>query len=184
LAIRFVFDYIHPHRAIRNQSRAGKHIDHLKNLLVFTAGLLLTAQLLGLDLLPMDVSESAASTTRIFAVQSGTLAFVAMTWPRVMIARRHWWAGPMTRPVAIEGHRLVTWGPYKYVRHPFYAGMLIGVIAIELVVLSNLVFILLPLSILVEILITNGEERQLEEQYGDEYREFKKRTWRFFPYVY
>src|SRR4029450_5148707 len=52
-------------------------------------------------------------------------------------ALRQWAAqalGPFfTRSVMIrEGHRMVTSGPYRYVRHPGYAGVLVSLVGLAL----------------------------------------------------
>lgn len=80
-----------------------------------------------------------------------------------------------------QGHTLVTHGPYRWVRHPLYS---VGfVFAVALTVVTALwwlaVGMLLPLAIL--LLRTSKEEAKLIETFGDEYREYVKRTGRFFP---
>jgi protein-S-isoprenylcysteine O-methyltransferase Ste14 len=79
-----------------------------------------------------------------------------------------------------EDHRLVTWGPYRHVRHPSYLGyflMFIGLIA-----LWPNVFTLVPLLAIPGYnRITIDEERLLEQRFGAEYVEYKNRTGRFIP---
>lgn len=78
-------------------------------------------------------------------------------------------------------HKLVTHGPYRWVRHPLYA---VGfVFAVCLTLITTLwwlgVGMVLPLSIL--FLRTSKEEARLIETFGDDYRDYMKRTGRFFP---
>jgi protein-S-isoprenylcysteine O-methyltransferase Ste14 len=78
-------------------------------------------------------------------------------------------------------HTLVTSGPYRWVRHPLYtvgASMFIafGMVADNWFIagLGVLTFILMAVR-------TPKEEANLIEKFGDEYREYMKRTGRFFP---
>jgi protein-S-isoprenylcysteine O-methyltransferase Ste14 len=78
-------------------------------------------------------------------------------------------------------HQLVTHGPYRWVRHPLYtvgSSMFIsfGLVADNwfIVALGLLAFILMAIR-------TPQEEANLIEKFGDEYREYMKRTGRFFP---
>ena len=80
-----------------------------------------------------------------------------------------------------QNHQLVTDGPYRWARHPLYA---VGfVCAIALTLLTALwwlgVGLVVPFSIL--LWRTSIEEARLVETFGDEYREYMKRTGRFFP---
>ena len=78
-------------------------------------------------------------------------------------------------------HTLVTRGPYRWVRHPLYtvgASLFIsfGMLADNWFIagLGILTFILMAIR-------TPKEEANLIEKFGDEYREYMKRTGRFFP---
>jgi protein-S-isoprenylcysteine O-methyltransferase Ste14 len=79
-----------------------------------------------------------------------------------------------------DDHRLVTWGPYYYVRHPSYLGyslMFIGLLA-----LWPNGFTLVPLLAIPGYnRITIDEERLLEQRFGAEYVKYKNRTGRFIP---
>ena len=76
---------------------------------------------------------------------------------------------------------LVTHGPYHWVRHPLYSVAALFLVALALL-LAN--WFLLLMGILALILIafrTPIEEAKLIEKFGDEYREYMKRTGRFIP---
>jgi protein-S-isoprenylcysteine O-methyltransferase Ste14 len=76
---------------------------------------------------------------------------------------------------------LVTAGLYGFVRHPIYLGAFIFLAALTLVA-ANLL-ILLPTLALLALLYTSidDEEDMLIARFGDEYREYMKRTPRFIP---
>jgi protein-S-isoprenylcysteine O-methyltransferase Ste14 len=79
-----------------------------------------------------------------------------------------------------ENQKLVTWGPYKYVRHPSYLGyflMFFGLFFIW----PNL-FTLFPLfAIPGYFRVAFKEEKLLVQRFGDEYVTYQKRTGRFIP---
>jgi len=80
-------------------------------------------------------------------------------------------------------HKLVTSGPYRWVRHPLYtvgSSMFVsfGMMADNWFIagLGVLAFILMALR-------TPKEEANLIEKFGDEYREYMNRTGRFLPKI-
>jgi protein-S-isoprenylcysteine O-methyltransferase len=91
-----------------------------------------------------------------------------------------------TVDVAIQaGHRIVRHGLYRYLRHPSYSGTLISFVGLGLAFsswISLLLFVVPPAWALhrrIQI-----EERALEEAFGDEYREYCRRTRRLVPGLY
>jgi protein-S-isoprenylcysteine O-methyltransferase Ste14 len=78
-------------------------------------------------------------------------------------------------------HTLVTYGPYRWVRHPFYDVMLLWVISMSLLT-ANWLLALLGLSTFAMMVVrTRIEEEKLIERFGDEYRGYMARTGRFLP---
>lgn len=85
----------------------------------------------------------------------------------------------------IEGHRLVTDGPYKLIRHPSYSGLIM--IFLGLGLYSNTLVGVLALSFPVIWAINNRiniEEQAMEAFFGIEYREYRKATKKLIPHVY
>jgi len=84
-----------------------------------------------------------------------------------------------------SGQHVVRSGPYRYVRHPSYTGMLLALIGLGVALddwLSLLVLAVLPLTgILVRI---RHEESVLLAALGDEYREYASHTRRLVPGVW
>jgi protein-S-isoprenylcysteine O-methyltransferase Ste14 len=83
-----------------------------------------------------------------------------------------------------EGHQLITHGVYKYVRHPVYTGTLLRAFAIPIFTTSLLVFLFALTGIPLFNYRIGVEEKMLIEEFGDEYLEYTKATWKLFPYVY
>ena len=78
-------------------------------------------------------------------------------------------------------HTLVTHGPYRWVRHPFYDVVLLGVISMSLLT-ANWLLALSGLTAFAMIVVrTRIEEEKLVERFGDQYRAYMARTGRFLP---
>jgi protein-S-isoprenylcysteine O-methyltransferase Ste14 len=80
-----------------------------------------------------------------------------------------------------EEHRLVTSGPYRWVRHPMYTVLFGYFIGLTLLSATWLVLTLTVTSILVLYRRIGIEERMMQEQFGDEYTAYMARTGRLLP---
>jgi len=83
-----------------------------------------------------------------------------------------------------DDHRLVKHGLYKYIRHPIYTGVFLGVLAVPVFFSSLLGFLISLMSIPLFIYRMGVEEKMLSGEYGEEYLEYMKATWRLIPYIY
>lgn len=95
-------------------------------------------------------------------------------------------SGLFTVKISImEGHKLITSGVYKYIRHPSYTGMIIYYIGLGLLMhnfISFGILIVLPLSaILIRI---HYEEKALEIHFKDQYAEYKKKSCKLIPFIF
>ena len=83
---------------------------------------------------------------------------------------------PMQRP-----SNLVLVGPYRFTRNPIYLGCLLMLLGL-VIVWSSIVtlFFLILIYIVFRYIFIKREEIILEEEFGDEYRDFKKRVKRWF----
>ncbi len=83
--------------------------------------------------------------------------------------------------VTRDRHTLVTDGPYRWVRHPFYVAFALAMAA-DSVVTANW-FLALTGAVAVALIgiRTRTEEQKLIERFGDEYRHYMERTGRFMP---
>ncbi len=84
-----------------------------------------------------------------------------------------------------DDHSLITTGIYEYVRHPIYAGGLLGIIGIYLAFRSLLT--LTAVTILYFLIMRHRigfEEEMLIKEFGDEYKNYMKKTKKLIPYVY
>jgi protein-S-isoprenylcysteine O-methyltransferase Ste14 len=76
---------------------------------------------------------------------------------------------------------LVTSGPYRWVRHPFYDAMVLLILAISLLTANW--FLLLGGIVVTALVVTRTriEEEKLVEKFGDGYRRYMAETGRFLP---
>ena len=84
-----------------------------------------------------------------------------------------------------KDHKLITKGPYKYIRHPMYTQIWIWVIC-QWLILSNWavgIVGVLTWTILYIVRIPD-EEKMMIEEFGQEYEEYMKKTGRIIPGVY
>jgi len=80
-----------------------------------------------------------------------------------------------------EDHKLVTSGPYRWVRHPMYTVHIVYFFTWVLVSANLLLLINYLLTIILIFARIPKEERMLLERFGDEYRAYMKRTGRLLP---
>jgi protein-S-isoprenylcysteine O-methyltransferase Ste14 len=78
-------------------------------------------------------------------------------------------------------HKLVTSGPYRWVRHPLYTVGTSLFIALGLIADNWFIILLGMLAFVAMASRAPKEEANLVEKFGDEYREYMKRTGRYFP---
>ncbi len=83
-----------------------------------------------------------------------------------------------------RGHKIISGGPYRFVRHPGYTGILIQSITIPLVLESFWAYIPAALSAAFLIALTALEDRTLKQEL-EGYKEYVTRTpYRIFPGIW
>ncbi len=100
-------------------------------------------------------------------------------WPVFVLGRR------FSGLVAIQpGHRLVTGGPYRYIRHPSYLGALILLLGWGLAFRSWAGVAIAGLFLPPLLARIGAEEKLLRSQFGAEYDAYRARTARLLPGIY
>ena len=82
-----------------------------------------------------------------------------------------------------QQHTLVTSGPYRWVRHPLYTVGSSMFIAFGMMADSWFIALLGILAFIAMAIRTPKEEANLIEKFGDEYRQYIKRTGAFLPKI-
>jgi protein-S-isoprenylcysteine O-methyltransferase Ste14 len=125
-------------------------------------------------------SESFPVILQILAMILGVLGFVLVFWG--MAANTYF--SSYVRIQDDRGHTTVAAGPYRFVRHPGYLGMIISALAIPLVLGSWWALIPGGIAAGVMVLRTALEDRTLQEEL-EGYEEFTQKTrYRLIPGIW
>lgn len=164
-----------------NSARSGysRSARWLIRSLPLVGGILIILQLLGAVNIPLPVSNK----TTYVLVAAGHLLFwptvILALWSRREIGRN--WAHAADYQI-IKGQALVENGPYAYIRHPIYAAMLGIFIGAEMIVMSWLIMLAVPLAWFL-VAQSRREEAILLAEFGEQYRRYMRRTGMFLPLV-
>jgi protein-S-isoprenylcysteine O-methyltransferase Ste14 len=120
----------------------------------------------------IEPTRGVASTGVALCVAG--LAFAL--WARVAVGRH--WAVPTAQRTASD---VVSTGPFAYVRHPIYAGVIAMLIGSALNVPGSYAEVLT--AILSLIVLARREERAMSRLLPDVYPSYMERTKRFVPFV-
>jgi protein-S-isoprenylcysteine O-methyltransferase Ste14 len=115
---------------------------------------------------------------RWFGVALGAAVTLVLTWTMHKLGRN------ITDTVVTrKEHTLVTHGPYRWVRHPFYVAFLLGMTATAIVLENWLVLVIGLTAFTLLAIRSRKEEANLELRFGDDYRRYRERTGAFFPRI-
>ncbi len=119
-------------------------------------------------LLPLEI--------RVLGVILGAMSILYVLWVHRTLANSY----SATLEV-YEGHQLVTSGPYARVRHPLYSAHTLFNAGMVLVSANWILLLFMLIGLPFTYWRLSKEEAMLIEQFGDQYREYIKRTGRLFP---
>lgn len=106
------------------------------------------------------------------------------------LALRYWAAVTLgeyhTRTLMVkEKHRVIQHGPYRFIRHPGYLGIMCLLIGSAIATLNAATIKAIPIVMTMVVLYRiYAEERMLQGELGDEYKEYMRRTWRLIPLIF
>ena len=98
-------------------------------------------------------------------------------WARAHIGRN--WGLPMSLR---QDHELVTSGPYAYVRHPIYTGIMLAMIGSALA-LGLIWLVLFAITFVYFIFSARTEESMMVAQFPEAYPDYRRRTKMLIPFV-
>ena len=82
-------------------------------------------------------------------------------------------------------HSLFRKGLYKFIRHPGYLGTILIWCSCGLAMENGIIFIAALILISVAYFFRiNNEEKMLMSQFGNEYLDYKKSSWRLIPFIW
>jgi protein-S-isoprenylcysteine O-methyltransferase Ste14 len=98
---------------------------------------------------------------------------VWMTLAAVLALNRQWSLSARL----VKGHKLITTGPYRLVRHPIYTGML-GLMLATALALSRWTYILPATAVFVmgALIRIKSEENLLHEMFGEEFKAYAQQV--------
>ena len=77
--------------------------------------------------------------------------------------------------------KLVTTGIYARIRHPQYTGFLLLTLGMNLEWTTIFTFLLWPILVIVYYRLAKTEDKEVEEQFGEEFRKYKRTVPMFLP---
>jgi len=140
------------------------------------------------------IAASWASIFVIFIIRSfdigtfsGIVQYIGLGLFAAGIALREWSVFILGKHFTVrvqvrEKAKLITQGPYNYIRHPSYTGSLLILTGASLAVGTwpGAIFALTANLIAYRYRI-QVEEKALQEAFGSDYEEYRRRTWKLFP---
>jgi protein-S-isoprenylcysteine O-methyltransferase Ste14 len=129
-------------------------------------------------LIALRVGEIDAGwlSARVVGLAVGLAGVVLLVWASVLLGRL------MTHEAAVrEDHAVIESGPYRFVRHPVYAGYLALLLGSGVASLNVCLWLLWPVSLLGIVIQAASEEQLLRERFGQDYERYVRRTGRLVP---
>jgi len=104
----------------------------------------------------------------------------------IIVLCSHLWLGKnWSGRVRIRAdHELITSGPFRCIRHPLYLGFFLVIVGITLSLKTVAGIVIWLMAVVVYDIKARQEEKLLTQYFGEKYRRYQARTWRFIPYVY
>ncbi|MBE0649611.1 MAG: isoprenylcysteine carboxylmethyltransferase family protein [Bacteroidales bacterium] len=88
------------------------------------------------------------------------------------------------RPLPKEGGKLITYGPYYFIRHPMYLAQVVAFIPLVVTHYTPLrLAVILALTVAL-LLKMPYEEKGLIGQFGEDYKTYMSRTKKVIPFIY
>ena len=110
---------------------------------------------------------------------------ISFTGLIVMIWARRVLGGNWSSDVVIKkDHELIERGPYEYVRHPIYSGLLLMVLGAAILSGRIIAFIVFAIFFLGFWFKSRQEELLLTRHFPEEYPKYQKHTKAFIPFIF
>ena len=121
-------------------------------------------------------SMSLPDWLRWTGVGLGAIAVTLLAW-----TFRHLGPNLTDTVVTRRDHQMITGGPYRWVRNPLYDSAALLFAAVSLIADTWAILLAGAVVLILLVVRTRTEEAHLIARFGDDYREYMKRTGRFLP---
>lgn len=111
-----------------------------------------------------------------FGVTVAVVGIALAIWARWHLGEN--WSATVTLK---EGHELIRSGPYRYMRHPIYSGMLLAFVGTALALGEYRALISVAIVLVAFYTKAKKEELFLTQEFGEKFREHSRRTGMFLP---
>lgn len=105
----------------------------------------------------------------------GLLAF----WSAMILGKQY-----STEITIQKDHQLITSGPFRFIRHPRYLGLIFMALGYALLFRSLAGMAMTLLLIPALIWRIKGEETMMADEFGSDWQAYLKRTWRLVPFIF
>ena len=168
----------------RRKAQAGRRIDYSDEGLTMLialrlGGLFLWGYCLLYIIYPQPLDWSFFDVPSWLKWVGAAVVFVNI--PFVVSAQRALGRNVSPTVITHEDHELITTGPYRLIRNPLYAAGGLVFTGLGLVAASWFLIGGAGLALVLVRLRLPKEEAQLEARFGEEYRDYARRTGRFLP---
>jgi len=121
-----------------------------------------------------------AAPVALFAdlVCFGAAAFAI--WARLTLGRN--WSGALA--AVAENHELIVRGPYRYLRHPIYAGFLVAMLATAITIGTLASYLAVAVGLVAFLLRIRIEEALMLSQFPADYRAYRRQTPALIPGIF
>ncbi len=107
------------------------------------------------------------------------LGLIIAIWARVSLGRN--WSSYTTYK---KEHELIITGPYRFLRHPIYSGMILMIVGAFLYYGKLIILVILAIAAIVIAWRIGREEKTMIKLFGKKYTDYMKRTKRLIHWIY
>jgi protein-S-isoprenylcysteine O-methyltransferase Ste14 len=165
-------------RQVKQEERRESYASRKFRLLMMTAGTLLLA-LPRIPLPPLNLRLYSQGEWSFWMGAAVTAAGIAFS-----IWARRYLGGNWSRAVTVKkDHELITGGPYRFVRHPIYTGLLLALLGSALAVAEVRGYLAVALIGITLWLKLRLEEKWMQQHFGEAYVAYSRRTSALVPFL-
>lgn len=171
-AVYFLASMLFTNRIRRRESGGARVLDRL---------LLLGGYFMLFWIIPGSTKQHFMRTNTTLAALGVALTYLGLSltlWSRIRLGR--YWSGVVALK---QDHRLIQVGPYRFVRHPLYSGIILAAFGLILAVTTWNSLLGLALLIACFERRAHIEDALLAAEFGAEFEAYRQRTGRLVPRV-